>query len=149
MTSIDLTNEYFHIPILPHQKKYLHFAVGGQSCQYCCLPFRYSVAPCTYSKCVEEALTPLRERGMRILTYIDDCLILAASRPEVESHTVLVIQHITQLGFTINPSKRGLQPSQQIPCLRLLLDTHARTTQLSEELVEAILQLTILPDRSL
>eukprot|EP00064_Thunnus_orientalis_P019251 superscaffoldBa00004734_g19367 len=39
---------------------------------------------------------------------------LATYRQEVEAHTVLVIQHIMQLGFSINPSKSTLQPSQQI-----------------------------------
>lgn len=80
MTSIDLTNAYFHVPILPHNRKYLGFAVGGRMYKHCCLPFGYSLAPRTFTKCVEMALASLRERGVRTLTYIDDWLILATSR---------------------------------------------------------------------
>ncbi len=50
MTSIDMTDTYFHVPTLLHHIKYLWFAVDGKIFQYCCLLFGYSLASHT-SKC--------------------------------------------------------------------------------------------------
>lgn len=80
MTSVDLLDAYFHIPIVPEHRKFLRFAIGGRCFEYCRLPFGYSLAPRTFTKCVEAALEPLRRQGLRILTCIDDWLILAASQ---------------------------------------------------------------------
>ena len=76
ITSIDLTDTYFHISITPCHGRHLHFSVvEGAQCIF--LLFRYSLALHTFSNCVETELNPFRERGVQILTYIDDRLILA------------------------------------------------------------------------
>ena len=80
MTSIDLIDVYFHVPILPCQGKFLHFMLAGKSYQSCRLPLIYSLAPHTFSK---TALAPPSERAVGMLTYIDDWLILATSKQEV------------------------------------------------------------------
>ncbi len=54
--------------------------------QYSVLPFGLALAPRTFSKCIDAALSPLRTSGMRILNYLDDWLILAQSRHTLISH---------------------------------------------------------------
>ncbi|KAI2657538.1 Transposon Ty3-G Gag-Pol polyprotein [Labeo rohita] len=54
--TIDLKDAYFHVSILPHHRKFLRFAFRGEAYQY---------------------------RGIRILNYIDDWLILAQSEMSV------------------------------------------------------------------
>lgn len=61
-----------------------------------------------FSTCLETALEALTAKGVRILTYIDDWLILDASWQEAEAHTALVIYHVTQLGLTVNPTESAL-----------------------------------------
>uniref|UniRef100_A0AAV2KJJ1 Reverse transcriptase domain-containing protein n=1 Tax=Knipowitschia caucasica TaxID=637954 RepID=A0AAV2KJJ1_KNICA len=39
MTSIDLTDAYFHVPIVPEHRRFLRFAVGERNYEYCRLPF--------------------------------------------------------------------------------------------------------------
>lgn len=75
--TIDLKDAYFHIKILPQHRKFLRFAFGGEAYQYRVLPFSLALSPRTYTKCMDAALAPLRLQGIRILNYIDDCLILA------------------------------------------------------------------------
>jgi len=75
-TSIDLKDAYVHIPIIPKHRKFLRFSFQGISYQYNSLPFGYSLAPRTFSKCVETALEPLHRGGMRVLFYLDDLLLL-------------------------------------------------------------------------
>lgn len=46
----------------------------------------------------------------------DNWLFPTASRQEAEAHTALVFQHVTQLGFMINPSKStAAKPTDALP----------------------------------
>ncbi|KAI2654598.1 Transposon Ty3-G Gag-Pol polyprotein [Labeo rohita] len=86
LVTIDLKDAYFHISILPQHRKFLRFAFRGEACQYRVLPFGLALSPCTFAKCVDAALTPLRLQGIRILNYIDDWLILAQSEQMAVQH---------------------------------------------------------------
>ncbi|XP_028255153.1 GTPase IMAP family member 4-like [Parambassis ranga] len=77
LTSIDLKDAYFHVPVVPKHRRYLRFSFLGIQYEYNRLPFGYSLAPRTFSKCVEAALRPLHMSGMRVLFYLDDLLLLA------------------------------------------------------------------------
>ncbi|XDV31009.1 hypothetical protein PO909_033786 [Leuciscus waleckii] len=84
--SLDLKDAYFQIQIIPRHRPFLRFAFDGQVYQYTVLPFGLSLAPRTFTKCMDSALAPLRTQGMRILNYLDDWLILAQSEEELISH---------------------------------------------------------------
>ncbi len=85
--SVDLKDAYFHIQIAPHHRRFLRFAFENTAYQYSVLPSGLALAPRTFSKCVDAALSPLRASGMRILNYLDDWLILAQSRDTLLSQT--------------------------------------------------------------
>ena len=104
-----------------------------------CLPFGYSLAPHTFSKCVETALEPLRRQGKRILFYLDDLLILSNSEETARRDTMLVINHLSFLGFAINWEKSSPLPSQQTVYLGLCLDSATMTAMLSPPRRDAIL----------
>ena len=57
------------------------------------------------TKCVETALEPLRRQEKRILFYLDDLLILSNSEETARRDTMLVINHLSFLGFAINWEK--------------------------------------------
>ncbi|KAF0027618.1 hypothetical protein F2P81_020359 [Scophthalmus maximus] len=90
------------VPIVPRHRKFLRFSFRGVQFQYNRLPFGYSLAPRTFSKCVETALEPLRRRGIRVMFYLDDLLVLASSEHSAALHTVELASHLTLLGFAIN-----------------------------------------------
>ncbi len=79
-TSIDLKDTYFNVPIIPKHRKFLCFLFKGVQFQYNRLPFGYSLAPCTFSKCMEMALEPLHRKGIRVLFYMDDLIVMVSSR---------------------------------------------------------------------
>ncbi len=81
--SLDLKDPYFHIQIAPHHRRFLRFAFEGVAYQYTVLPFGLSLAPRTFTKCMDAAISPLRQMGIRILNYLDDWLILAQSEVEL------------------------------------------------------------------
>ena len=138
-TSLDLKDAYFHVPVRQAHRKFLRFAFMGMAYEYQCLPFGYSLAPRTFSKCVETALEPLRRQGKRILFYLDDLLILSNSEETARRDTMLVINHLSFLGFAINWEKSSPLPSRQTVYLGLCLDSATMTAMLSPPRRDAIL----------
>ncbi len=106
--SLDLKDAYFHIQIAPHHRRFLRFAFEGVAYQYTVLPFGLSLAPRTFTKCMDAALSPLRQMGIRILYYLDDWLILAQSEVELLSHRTLILSHLERLGLRVNFAKSAL-----------------------------------------
>ncbi|XP_053296886.1 uncharacterized protein LOC128456655 [Pleuronectes platessa] len=134
-TSIDLKDAYFHIPIYPPHRKYLRFAFQDTVYEYLVLPFGLSLSPRVFVKCVDAAIAPLRERGIRVATYLDDWLLLARSEQEAAAHTSIVLTHLADLGFVVNREKSVLTPSQEIAFLGLTLNSLTYTARLSAERV--------------
>ncbi|KAL3966727.1 ryanodine receptor 1 [Sarotherodon galilaeus] len=83
------------------------------------------------------ALAPLRERGIRILAYLDDWALVACSREQAETQLSLVLSHIQTLGFSVNFQKSSLIPSQQISFLGLEICSLSSRARLSEHRVAA------------
>ncbi len=137
--SVDLKDAYFHIQIAPHHRRFLRFAFENTACQYSVLPFGLALAPRTFSKCVDAALSPLRASGMRILNYLDDWLILAQSRDTLLSHIDSLLIHLESLGLCVNRRKSILAPSQSITYLGVCMDSLEMRARLSRERAAAIL----------
>nr|XP_054607041.1 uncharacterized protein LOC129167074 [Nothobranchius furzeri] len=130
-TSIDLKDAYFHIPVIPKHRKFLRFSFKGVQYQFNRLPFGYSLAPCTFSKCLETSLQPLRTAGMRVLYYLDDLLLCARSRDEASEQTRKLTEHLSTLEFSINWEKSSILPSQSIVFLGVELNTSLMRARLS------------------
>ncbi|KAL0159178.1 hypothetical protein M9458_042903, partial [Cirrhinus mrigala] len=77
----------------------------GEAYQYRVLPFGLALSPRTFMKCVDAALVPLRLQGIRILNYIVDWLILAASESLAARHRDVVLAHMKTLGLRLNAKK--------------------------------------------
>ncbi len=103
------------------------------------LPFGLALAPRTFSKCVDAALSPLRASGIRILNYLDDWLILAQSRDRLLSHIDSLLIHLESLGLCANRRKSILAPSQSITYLGVCMDSLEMRVRLSRERAAAIL----------
>ncbi|KAI2668545.1 Gag-Pro-Pol polyprotein [Labeo rohita] len=121
--SLDLKDAYFHIQIAPHHRRFLRFAFEGVAYQYTVLPFGLSLAPRTFTKCMDAALVPLRQKGIRVLNYLDDWLILAQSEAVLISHRALLLSHLECLGLRVNLTKSTLHRSRQISFLGAIFDS--------------------------
>ncbi|KAL0168644.1 hypothetical protein M9458_036866, partial [Cirrhinus mrigala] len=126
--SLDLKDAYFHVQIAPHHRRFIRFTFEGVAYQYTALPFGLSLAPRTFTKCMDAALSPLRQKGMRILNYLNDWLILAQSEDELLSHRSFLLSH--------------LSPSQQISFLETVLDSTLMRGVVVPQRALAIQQLT-------
>ena len=79
VTSIDLKDAYFHIPIQEQSRKYLRFHVQGQTYQFKALPFGLSTAPLEFTVVAKEVKLMAMHKGIRIHQYLDDWLVRAKS----------------------------------------------------------------------
>ncbi|XP_058634818.1 uncharacterized protein LOC131542294 [Onychostoma macrolepis] len=138
-TSVDLKDAFFHISIYPPHRKFLRFAYQGICYEFTVLPFGLSLSPRSFCLCVEAGLAPLRISGLRILTYIDDWLIIAESKEKVLQDTGRVLAHITSLGFQVNVSKSNFTPSQNVIFLGLELNSVSMPARLSQERVRSLM----------
>ncbi len=66
------------IPVFPSQRDPVSLQL---------LPFSYSLVPRTFSKCVEMALKQLGRKGIRVLFYLDDLIVMASFRETAGLHT--------------------------------------------------------------
>ncbi|KAL0147122.1 hypothetical protein M9458_057646, partial [Cirrhinus mrigala] len=137
--TIDLKDAYFHVSILPQHRKFLRFAFRGEAYQYRVLPFGLALSPRTFTKCVDAALVPLRLQGIRILNYIDDWLILAASESLAARHRDVVLAHMKTLGLRLNAKKSVLSPSQRTTYPGVVWDSTTMQARLSPARIESIL----------
>ena len=112
VTSIDLKDAYFHIPINKSHWKYLRFRVLGKVYYFIALPFGLSTAPRLFTKIAKQVKKMALKRGIYIHQYIDDWLNRALSKLECSQNTQVLIELIEELGWIINYPKSELEPTQ-------------------------------------
>lgn len=84
MSSIDLTEAYLHVPILPEYRQYLSFCYNGNHFQYQALPFGLSSAPRVFTKIMAALMAYISSLPIRVLFYLDDILILSRTPDQAQ-----------------------------------------------------------------
>ena len=114
MTSLDLKDAHWHIPIAKSHQKYLAFSIVQGNFCFKAMPFGLSIAPRVFTKICAVIVQELRSKGVLVFAYLDDWLIIAKSRQEAVQATVKVQKSLERAGFLINHSKSSLISSQKI-----------------------------------
>jgi hypothetical protein len=127
LTSIDLRDAFLHVPIHPQSQKYLQFVWRGKKFQFRTLPFGLSLSPLVFTKILKPLLTWARKKGIRVVAYLDDILIMASSHQQSIEHTTIFRQKLEEIGFLIKESKSSLTPSQTITHLGFNINTEEMT----------------------
>ena len=79
MTSIDLTDAYFSLPIAQNSRKYLRFQWRDMLLECQCLCFGLSLAPYYFTKVIKPVFSQLRKEGIPCTFHLDDSLHLSHS----------------------------------------------------------------------
>ena len=106
VTSIDFKEAYFHIPINPQSRKYLHFHMQGQFYQFKALPLGLSTAPMEIRTIVKKVKLMAQNKSVRIHQYLDDWWIRNHIPPNL-SHSYLESSSCVS-GIRLD-SKHGLE----------------------------------------
>lgn len=130
MTNIDLKDAYLSVPVHESSRKFLRFVWKGTCYQFKALPFGLCSAPRIFTKILKPVAAFLRRKSIRILIYLDDFLLLAATMEEAVENTQLVVTLLHSLGFTVNLQKSLLIPTQVITFLGFKIDSMCMTISL-------------------
>ena len=79
LASIDLKDSYFQISVHQSLRKLLRFLSGGVVYQFKALCFGLSTAPQVFTRVFEAVSAWAHFRGIRLLRYLDNWLVLASS----------------------------------------------------------------------
>ena len=133
MTCIDLKDAYLSVHVHKSSLKYLCFQWRNKCYAFQGLPFGLNTAPRVFTKLLKPVAAYLRKRGIRIIVYLDDFLILGSSIEESKANTQLTLDLLQWLGFTINWDKSFLVPTQSLTFLGLSIDSQTMSLSLPEK----------------
>ncbi|KOB67412.1 putative transposon Ty3-I Gag-Pol polyprotein, partial [Operophtera brumata] len=77
-----------------------------------------------------------RERGIRVIVYLDDFLLLHSDPDILVQQNQFVQKHLSQMGWCINYQKTSLVPSRAVEYLGLLWNTEQNIKQLPEQKIQ-------------
>ena len=138
MGKLDLKDAYLSVPIAQEHRKYLRFAWKGRYYQFRSLPFGLASAPRTFTKLLCPVAAEMRSRGIRIIIYLDDILVLASSKSQLTEDLASVARQLEELGFTLNRKKCIWSPTQIIEFLGFIVNSLAMTIHLPHDKIEKI-----------
>lgn len=125
MVRLDLKDAYLTVPIFPPHRRFLQFLWGGECFEFTTLPFGLSSAPWCFTKVLHPAVEFLRARGVRLIVYLDDMLLMDQCPRVLSGHLQLAVDLLQSLGFVINEAKSLLSPAQSVTFLGFTIDSVA------------------------
>ena len=90
-------------------------------------------APFTFNRLRQQLRKFFSQRGVSIIIYIDDILVLSETSDKCREDAQFVIDKLVELGLHIKKEKCSLQPSQNFYFLGYLWDTNTMLCQVPEE----------------
>ena len=137
ITSIDLKDAYFSVPIHISSQRFLRFIWGTE--HYTFLgAFGLSSAPRIFTKLLKPVAALLRKQGYRIIIYLDDFLLLASSKEEALRLSEMTLSPLQSLGFLMNWTKSTLSPNLSITYLGFVVSSLNMTIYLPEAKVQRV-----------
>ena len=97
LARVGLNNAFLTIPIHVAHKKYLRFTFQRKVYKFNCLLFGLSSALWVFTKTLKPVIARLQKLGVRLIAYINNILILAESKEELERHIVALIYRNSEI----------------------------------------------------
>ena len=132
MTSVDLKDAYYSIPIAEEDRKFLMLEWKGKYYQFTCLPNGLSSAPKVFTKILKPVYAHLRSNGYTCMGHIDDCFLIGYTFYSCQRNVFDTVSLFTKHGFTVHSVKSALKPQQKIEFLGFVLDSITMTVTLNE-----------------
>ena len=138
MGRLDLKDAYLSVPVAREHWKLLRFRWKGQSFEFQTLPFGLASAPRIFTKLLRPVTAAMRRKGIRLLVYLDDILVMAEGRETLRRHLSEVAETLSKLGFVINTKKSIFEPTQEIEFLGFIVDSKTMHLLLPQEKVDKV-----------
>lgn len=128
LVTFDIEDGFFNIRTRPEHSKYLAFKWKNNTYRWNVLPFGWCSSPYFFCKIVRSFVGFLRQRDIRVVSYVDDFL-LAAEVSEIVSHRDFAINELKQFGFKLNEKKSELTPSVRKKFIGFVVETDASANE--------------------
>ena len=123
LISLDLQDACLQVPVHPQSRRFLRFCLGSQVYQFRVLCFGLSSAPLVFTRVMAPVSSTMHRSGYRILSYLDDWLVLGSSQLEITRARDFLFRLCSDLGIQVNLSKGSLQPTQRLDYLGMTLQS--------------------------
>ena len=133
MASIDLKDAYYSVPIHNEHKKFLRFLWKGQCFEYNVLPNGLAPGPRWFTKLLKPVFALLRKEGHTSTSFLDDSLLVGATRDACMNNVVDTATLFQKLGFIVHPRKSVFEPTTKIQYLGVTIDSVTMKVNLTEE----------------
>jgi len=140
MFFLDLASSYHQVDMDPRYYTYLGFKWKGELYFFRVLPFGLASAPWCFTKIIRTISLYLRFRGVQLLNYLDDFLVLV-SDSQSTAHRQLVLDTFKSAGLAINESKSHLQFTRHLTHLGFVIDLDSGSLEVPLERWENLQQL--------
>ena len=102
--------------------KYLGFEWKGRFFVFTVLPFGLCTACYLFTKLLHPLVHYWREKGLRIVVYLDDDLCTVSGEGAACTANQLVQHTLEQAGFAVHPDKSVWKPTQNLTWLGFVID---------------------------
>ena len=123
MTKLDLKDSYLSVAVHPESQKFLCFIWENKAYQFQALRFGLNIAPRIFTQLLKPVAAFLRKRGVRLVIYLDDILLIGSSVEETHRFTEMTMSLLESLGFIINKEKSNLNPTKIITFLGFTINS--------------------------
>ena len=142
VTSIDLSDAYFHVPVSFKYRKFMRFCMDDIVYEFRAMPFGLSTAPREFTELVVEFKQIAFSRGYYLNQYLDDWINRDLNEVIANNSIWNLLQLVIYLGFVPNYEKSSLIPSRQFDFLGGSYDLHTELVKPTEKRVEKIITCT-------
>ena len=133
MSSINLSNAYYSIPVAICDQKYLMFQFSGQLYKFFCLPNVLTSAPMEVSICCPT-------QGHDSMGYLDDSILFGDNYDECKAAVLRAVNLFQSFDFQVHPEKSSLTPKQEIDFLGFTVNSKNTTLKLTKQKRNKILE---------
>jgi hypothetical protein len=129
----DIKDAYLTVPIAQKHQSLLGFQWNNKSYKFQVLPFGLGSAPRIFTKILKPVVAFLRRIGIRMIIYLDDCLILNQDKERLLQDRDTVLWIFQMLGLIINWKKSCLIPQQQMEFLGFQVNSRSMMLTLPQD----------------
>ena len=133
MAKLDLVEAFHSLKIKQKFWKYLQFEFEGQKYMFITAPQGMKLSPYYFVKVTKPLITHCRERGIRLIIYIDDIIVIGRHYESCLANLLYVKNLFECCGYTINMTKSVFIPSQLCEVLGFMVDSVSMHAYLPED----------------
>lgn len=135
----DISHAFGAIPVAYRDRAALRFVdARGRHFQWRTLPFGLACSPLEWTRLLRGPITQLRrDQGITILSFMDDCVILAPTEAECAAHLETTLRLFASLGLRVAPEKTQA-PAQIVHYLGWQINTLTMTVDVPLAKLESL-----------